>query len=118
MAAPKGVGIEEKQPPQGPAFQMCRKGNGAEPRWEPRKWGLGGLEETAPHPGAWREHNVESGAEGEGPTTGCLGANTPDHFRGPKGFYLSRVSSPDRGDSINVIECPATYTKKGACTVL
>ena len=55
---------------------------------------------------------MESGAEGEGPTTGCLGTNTPDHFRGPKGFYLSRVSSPDRGDSINVIECVLQLTPK------
>lgn len=41
VAAPKGVGIEKKQPPQGPAFQMCRRGRGTEPCWEPRKWGLG-----------------------------------------------------------------------------
>ena len=91
MAAPKGVGIEKKQPPQGPAFQMCRRGRGAEPRWEPRKWGLGVQRRRLPTQGHGGSTMWIQEPRGKGPPPAAW-APTP-LTKGPKGFYL-RVESP------------------------
>lgn len=65
----------------------------------------------APHPGHEGNNGPPPGAEAEGPTTCCLGTNTPDQRA--KGLTGASLNSHHRGDSISVIECPATYTKEG-----